>query len=437
MSKDKTEFTSWFRSAVPYIRAHRGKTFVVLTSTRAFHDEGCAGLVHDLALLTSLGIKLALVFDARRAIDAALGEQGMDAEWRNGVATAAAMECVKAVVGKLLMEAHAKFSMGLGDTPMSNAEIRVNAGNYVSAQPLGVIDGVDCEFSGQTRRVDARAIVNKLDAGEIVVLPPLGHSITGEAYSLCAVALAAEVAVALQADKLIYLMEKDSLLGLTGPERVNQWPQTEAQARLAQTDQSSAGYPFLKYAVEACAQGVERAHLLNQEEDGVILSELFTRDGSGLMLTVSAYDALRKAAVADIGGILNLIEPLERQGVLVKRSREKLELEADHFTLLARDGAIIGCAGLYPYPEDKVAEVAGLVVHPDYRNSGRGNQLLDEMEKEAARLGLNRVFVLTTQASHWFIERGFVEVSLETLPVARQTLYNYQRNAKVLLKDLS
>lgn len=437
MSKDKTEFTSWFRSAAPYIRAHRGKTFVVLTSTRALHDEGCAGLVHDLALLTSLGIKLALVFDARHAIDAALGEQGMDAEWRNGVATAAAMECVKTVAGKLLMEAQAKFSMGLGDTPMSNAEIRVNAGNYVSAKPLGVIAGVDCEFSGQTRRVDARAIINKLDAGEIVALPPLGHSITGEAYSLCAVALAAEVAVALQADKLIYLMEKDSLLGLTGPERVNQWPQTEAQARLAQTDQSSAGYPFLKHAVEACAQGVERAHLLNQEEDGVILSELFTRDGSGLMLTVSAYDALRKAAVADIGGILNLIEPLERQGVLVKRSREKLELEAEHFTLLARDGAIIGCAGLYPYPEDKVAEVAGLVVHPDYRNSGRGNQLLDEMEKEAARLGLNRVFVLTTQASHWFIERGFAEVSLETLPIARQTLYNYQRNAKVLLKDLS
>lgn len=437
MSKDKTEFTSWFRSAAPYIRAHRGKTFVVLTSPRAFHGDGCAGLVHDLALLTSLGIKLALVLDARHAIEAALGEQGLDAECRNGVTTAAAMECVKAVVGKLLMDAQAKFSMGVGDTPMSNAEIRVNVGNYVSAKPLGVIDGVDCEFSGQTRRVAAHAIVNKLDAGEIVALPPLGYSITGEAYSLCAVALAFEVAVALQADKLIYLMEKDSLLGLTGPERVNQWPQTEAQARLAQTDQSSAGYPFLKHAVAACAQGVERAHLLNQEEDGVILSELFTRDGSGLMLTVSAYDALRKAAVADIGGILNLIEPLERQGVLVKRSREKLELEADHFTLLARDGAIIGCAGLYPYPEDKVAEIAGLVVHPDYRNSGRGNQLLDEVEKEAARLGLNRVFVLTTQASHWFIERGFAEVSLETLPVARQTLYNYQRNAKVLLKDLS
>ena len=437
MSKDKAEFTSWFRSAAPYIRAHRGKTFVVLTSARALHGDGFAGLVHDLALLTSLGVKLALVFDARHAIEAALGERGLDAEWRNGVTTAAAMECVKAVAGKLLMEAQAKFSMGLGDTPMSNAELRMNAGNYVSAKPLGVIDGVDCEFSGQTRRVAADAIANKLDAGEIVALPPLGYSITGEAYSLSAVALASEVAVALQAHKLIYLMEKDSLLGLTGPERVNQWPQAEAQARLAQTDQSSAGYPCLKHAVAACAQGVERAHLLNQEEDGVILSELFTRDGSGLMITASTYDALRKAAVADIGGILNLIEPLERQGVLVKRSREKLELETDHFTLLARDGAIIGCAGLYPYPEDKIAEVAGLVVHPDYRNSGRGNQLLDAVEKEAARLGLNRAFVLTTQASHWFIERGFVEVSLETLPVARQTLYNYQRNAKVLLKDLS
>lgn len=437
MSKDKTEFTSWFRSAAPYIHTHRGKTFVVLTSTRALHGDGFVGLVHDLALLTSLGVKLALVFDARHAIEAALAEQGLHAECRNGVTTAAAMECVKAVVGKLLMEAQAKFSMGLGNTPMSNAEIRVNVGNYVSAKPLGVIDGVDCEFSGQVRRVAVTAIVNKLDEGEIVALPPLGYSITGEAYSLSAVALAAEVAVALQANKLIYLMEQDALLGLTGPEGVNQWPQPEAQARLAQTDQSSASYPFLKHAVEACAQGVERAHLLNQEEDGVILSELFTRDGSGLMITASTYDALRKAAGADIGGILNLIEPLERQGVLVKRSREKLELETDHFTLLARDGAIIGCAGLYPYLEDKIGEVAGLVVHPDYRNSGRGNQLLDAVEKEAAQSGLKRVFVLTTQAAHWFIERGFAEVSLETLPVAKQTLYNYQRNAKALLKDLS
>lgn len=437
MSKDKTEFTSWFRSAAPYIRAHRGKTFVVLTSARALHGDGFVGLVHDLALLTSLGVKLALVFDARHAIETALAKRGLDAECRNGVTTAAAMECVKVVAGKLLMEAQAKFSMGLGNTPMSNAEIRVNVGNYVSAKPLGVIDGVDCEFSGQVRRVAVTAIVNKLDEGEIVALPPLGYSITGEAYSLSAVALAAEVAVALQADKLIYLMEQDALLGLTGPEGVNQWLQPEAQARLAQTDQNSAGYPFLKHAVEACAQGVERAHLLNQEEDGVILSELFTRDGSGLMITASTYDALRKAAGADIGGILNLIDPLERQGVLVKRSREKLELETDHFTLLARDGAIIGCAGLYPYAEDKIGEVAGLVVHPDYRNSGRGNQLLDAVEKEATRLGLKRVFVLTTQAAHWFIERGFAEVSLETLPVAKQTLYNYQRNAKALLKDLS
>ena len=336
----------------------------------------------------------------------------------------------------MLLEIQAGLSMGLGNTPMSNSAIRVNTGNYISARPLGVIDGVDFELTGVPRYIDADAMTGKLDDGEIIVLPPLGYSVTGEAYNLSAVALAADTAIALQADKLIYLVEADELTAMTDGRKVSQLNRDDARELLGRTDEHTDSYLYLKHSLEVCINGVERVHLLSREEDGAILNELFTRDGSGLMITTSPYDVTRKAGAGDIGGILDLIEPHEQHGALVKRSREKLELEADHFTILLRDGVIIGCVGLYPYPEDRMGEVAGLVVHPDYQDTGHGNRLLDEVEKEARAQGLNNVFVLTTQAQHWFQEREFFEASLDDLPMAKQDLYNYQRNSKILVKRL-
>lgn len=435
---NKSQFVNWFRSASPYIRIHRGRTFVIQVSDRALRSDGFTALVHDLALLTSLGIRLVLVFGARVAIEAALDEKKLDSRRHNGVRITdpGVMGVVKEVAGRLLLEIQAGLSMGLGNTPMSNSAIRVNTGNYISARPLGVINGVDFELTGVPRYIDADAMTGKLDDGEIIVLPPLGYSVTGEAYNLSAVALAADTAIALQADKLIYLVEEDELSMLTDSREVSQLNREEARDLLNRVDEQSDGYLHLKHSLEVCINGVERVHLLNREEDGALLNELFTRDGSGLMITTSPYDVTRKAGAGDIGGILDLIEPHEQQGALVKRSREKLELEADHFTILVRDGVIIGCVGLYPYPGDRMGEVACLVVHPDYQDTGHGNRLLDEVEKEARAQGLDKVFVLTTQTHHWFQERGFQEASLEDLPMAKQDLYNYQRNSKILVKNL-
>ena len=435
---DNSQFVNWFRSASPYIRIHRGRTFVIQVSDRALRSDGFTALVHDVALLTSLGIRLVLAFGARAAIEAALDEKKVDSRHHDGIriTDAGTMDVVKEVAGRLLLEIQARLSMGLGNTPMSNAAIRVNTGNYVTAKPLGVIGGVDYELTGKTRCIDADAINARLNDGEIIVLPPLGYSVTGEAYNLSGVALAADVAVALQADKLIYLVEADELAAMTDGRKVNQLNQEDARKLLGRTDEHTDSYLYLKHGLEVCINGVERVHLLNREEDGAILNELFTRDGSGLMITTSPYDVTRKADAGDIGGILDLLEPHEQHGALVKRSREKLELEADRFTILTRDGVIIGCAGLYPYPDDGMGEVAALVVHPEYQDAGHGNRLLDEVEKEARAQGLDNVFVLTTQAQHWFLERGFLESSLEDLPMAKQDLYNYRRNSKILVKNL-
>ena len=435
---DKAQFVNWFRSASPYIRIHRGRTFVIQVGDNTLRSDGVTALVHDLALLSSLGVRLALVFGASAAIEAGLDEKKLASRYHDGVRVtdAKAMDIVKQVAGRLLLEIQARLSMGLGNTPMSNAAIRVSTGNYVSAKPLGVIGGVDYELTGKTRDIDTDAITARLSDGEIIVLPPLGYSVTGDAYNLSAPALAAEVAVALQADKLVYLVEADVMSALADDRKTNQFNRDGAQALLNQVTDDSDSYQYLKHALEASINGVERVHLLNREEDGAILNELFTRDGSGLMITTSPYDVTRKADSNDIAGILNLIEPHEQQGALVKRSREKLELEVDYFTILTRDSVIVGCVGLYPYPEDGMGEVAALAVHPEYQDAGHGNRLLDEVEKEARTQGLDNVFVLTTQAQHWFLERGFLESSLEDLPMQKQDLYNYQRNSKILVKRL-
>jgi len=438
MAIGRAQFVNWFRSASPYIHVHRGKTFVIQINDRLIKSDRFIHFVHDLALLGSLGIKLVLIFGARASIESYLNEKNINSAYHKGIriTDVDTMEYVKTTAGKLLMHIQAKLSMGLGNTPMSNAQIRVNSGNYVSAKPLGVIDGENYAFSGAIRRIDVEAVENKLANSEIVVLPPLGFSITGEAYNLSAVAMAAQVASALRADKLIYVMEEKYLSIFMDNKPVNQLNQAEAQGLLTHVEEHSDGYRYLKHGIEACVNGVERVHMLNREEDGVLLNELFTRDGSGSMITTTVYDVIRKATTNDIGGILDLIQPLEQQGILVARSREKLELEVSCFTLLVRDGVIIGSVALYPYPEESIAEVACLAIHPDYHNDGRGKQLLSEIEKEAKHQGMDRLFVLTTQSDHWFLKNGFTEMSIDTLPVQKQSLYNYQRNSKALIKTI-
>ena len=186
--------------------------------------------------------------------------------------------------------------------------------------------------------------------------------------------------------------------------------------------------------VHACQNGVNRCHLISFSQDGALLEELFTRDGAGTQVCKESYEQIRPATIEDVAGIIELIRPLEEQGALVKRSRELLETEISCFNVIIRDGAVVGCAALYPF--QKSGELACLATHPDYRNNERGELLLQAIEKQARKLGLNSLFVLTTQSVHWFQERGFEPGSPGELPVQKKSLYNYQRNSKVFSKPL-
>lgn len=439
MKKNKADraFVEGFRQSSPYIHAHRGKTFVVAFGGEAVADERFANLIHDLALLHGLGIRLVLVHGARPQIEERLRLRGADIAIENGlrVTDAAALACVMEAAGAVRVEIEALLSMGLANSPMSGARISVASGNFVTAKPLGVIDGVDYGLTGEVRRVDAAAIKNRLDAGAIALVPPLGYSPTGEVFNISAADVAKSTAIALGADKLILLVENriaDSRGRLIG----NMVPR-EVDALLGRKKRlSDRERRVLRGAAAACRGGVRRVHILARQLDGVLLTELFTRDGAGTLVTAEPYETIRTASIDDVAGILELIVPLEASGALTPRPRELLETEIERFTVVERDGTVIACAALYPFVKDRMGELACLAVHTEYRGGGKGDLLLEQIQQNARTQHLKSLFVLTTRTAHWFRERGFEAASIDILPGRKRDLYNWRRNSKVFVKPL-
>jgi amino-acid N-acetyltransferase len=436
--KDTTDFVHWFRSAAPYIHGFRGKTFVIAFGGELVADGGFVQLAHDVNLLNSLGVRLVLIHGVRPQVEARLTENGTALHYVGGlrVTDDAALACVKEAAGTVRVEIEALLSLGLANTPMAGADIRVASGNFVTAQPLGVRDGVDLLHTGEVRKIDAAAIRRRLDQHDIVLLSPIGYSPTGEIFNLSLEDVATQAAVELAADKLIFLMNTegvpDKARTIHNALTVNEARQVLEKAKKLPED---VAY-YLPCAITACTQGVKRAHLISRHRDGALLSELFTREGVGTLITPAPLETLRPATIDDVGGILGLIEPLERDGILVRRSRELLEMEVERFLVLESDGVIAGCAALYPFPEEQAAELACLAVAQDFRGRGFGELLLAEAEKRGKKAGFKKLFVLTTRTEHWFEERGFVDSSPDHLPKSKQALYNYKRKSKVLQKSL-
>ncbi len=437
--KDTTDFVHWFRSAAPYIHGFRGKTFVIAFGGELVSDGGFVQLAHDVNLLNSLGVRLVLVHGMRPQVEARLAENGTALHYVGGlrVTDDAALACVKEAAGTVRVEIEALLSLGLANTPMAGADIRVASGNFVTAMPLGVRDGVDLLHTGEVRKIDAAGIRRRLDQHDIALLSPIGYSPTGEIFNLSLEDVATQAAVELAADKLIFLMDHE---GVPSRGRAIHNALTVQEARKV-IEKKAGKLPedvnyYLPCAITACTQGVKRAHLISRHRDGALLSELFTREGVGTMVTPTPLETLRAATIDDVGGILGLIEPLEREGILVRRSRELLEMEVDRFIVLESDGVISGCAALYPFPEEQAAELACLAVSREYRGRGFGDLLLEEAEKRGKKAGFKQLFVLTTRTEHWFEERGFVDSSPDSLPKSKQALYNYKRRSKVLQKSI-
>ncbi|MFM9914176.1 MAG: amino-acid N-acetyltransferase [Rhizobacter sp.] len=438
-------FVPWFRSVAPYIHAHRSKTFVVAIAGELIAAGKLNTFAQDLALIHAMGIKVVLVHGFRPQVEEQLKAKGHVSRYSHGmrVTDAVALDCAQEAAGQLRYEIEAAFSQGLPNTPMAGSQIRVVSGNFITAKPVGVIDGVDFIHTGLVRKIDAVGIRQAIDFGALVMLSPFGFSPTGEAFNLSMEDVAASTAISLQADKLIYLTEVRGIpLDITDPDSC-----IDQELALADAEKLLASLPnpqqptdtafYLQHAVKASKSGVDRVHIVPFSVDGSVLIESFTHDGVGTMIVDEKLESLREATADDIGGVLQLIEPFENDGTLVKRDRTEIERDIDFYTVIEHDGVIFGCAALYPYPEKQTGEMAALTVSPNVQGQGDGERILKRIEQRARAMGLKSIFVLTTRTMHWFIKRGFEQVGPDWLPEARQRKYNWDRRSQVLIKTLS
>lgn len=437
LMENPEQFVQWLRSVAPYIHAFRGKTFVVAFPGELVIAGALPVLAQDLSLLHALGIKVVIVYGSRPQVEEQLALRNVQARFHNGlrITDVAALECAKEAAGELRLDIEAAFSQGLPNTPMAHAAIRIISGNFVTARPLGIVDGVDLELTGVTRKIAYEAIHPILAAGGLVLLSPLGFSPTGEVFNLTMEDVAVSAAKALRADKLIFITETPMMIDKTGAE-IHELSSHQVDAVLNYDCVPADSAFYLEHAVQACNGGVPRAHIIPFATDGSALLELFTHDGVGTMVSFENLESLRDATIEDVGGILKLIEPLEADGTLVKRGRELIEREINYFSVIEHDGVIFGCAALYPFPAEKMAEMACLIVNPEVQTQGDGERLLKHMENRARAAGLKKLFVLTTRTAHWFLKRGFVPATVDDLPKNRQQMYNWQRKSLVFTKNL-
>lgn len=431
------EAIDWFRTASPYINAHRGKTLVLGLPGSWLRSDLLPTLTHDLTLLTHLGLRLVLCFGLRAQIDDQLAQAQATSHIVAGrrVTDDQALSTIVSAAGVARNDLEAKLSMGLPNTPMAGARLSVSSGNFVTAQPFGVHDGIDFQHTGSVREIHEEAIHTLLNAGHLVLLPPLGYSLTGDVFNVMFNEVATDCAIALGADKLVFFVESlpiDDSGKVVRQASANRIGRLQHQTRTESDDLTQ----IIPNAIKACQQGVDRVHLLQSDDPNALLRELFTRDGAGTLITAERWEHIRSATIQDVGGIIKLIEPLQTNGSLVNRSREQLELDIEHFVISERDGTVVACAAMYSEQENSTAEIACIATHPDYRGEGRADQLLAHLEEQAKQSGFTYARLLSTHTGHWFVERGYLETVADELPELRRASYSHQRNSKIYRKLL-
>jgi amino-acid N-acetyltransferase len=434
---DPEQFIRGFRESSPYIHRFRGQTFVISLEDESLSDGTLSSIASDVALLRSLGIGIILVFGAFSRINHLLAKNSLQVETTPSgqVTTEKILGVIREAVGSVRFEIESALSSGGDNSSMSGAQLKVVSGNYVIARPMGVINGVDHYFTGKPRHIRADFIKSHIASGEVVLISPLGVSLSGELFFLDSRDVAQTVAEEIRAQKLLFLLNEEGI-----PERKGQSTREltskEAKALLLRETLSPNQKDHLGRAIDTVSAGVDRVHLVNRLQDGALLLELFTRDGCGTLISADPFESIMQATLEDIPGILEIIRPLEASGILKGRNRETIETDISLFSVTRRDRNIIGCGALYPFFDQKMGELACLAVHPDYRRCGRAGNLLSWFEKKARENGLESIFVLSTQTGHWFSERGFSPCRLEDIPPSRRASYNHQRKSLILKKNL-
>lgn len=432
LSKHKPHI-DWFRDAAPYINAHRGKTVVIALPSASIADPSIERFIHDVALLHFLGIKIILVHGSRHQIDAEMLKNNIESKFQHHIRVTSNENLELVTKAIMLNTSHltALFSTGLPNTSMSGARITVSTGNYINAMPVGVLDGVDMQHTGKVRDIQCDAIQQLLDQQHLIILPNLGFSKTGEIFNLSMTEVATQIAIKMQADKLIFIHQSETFNSIS-----NFSSSSDVRSWITQENLEYEDSDLLNHSARAIDHKVNRVHIINQSIDGGLLLELFTREGSGLLISNEEHKDLRQATIDDIGGISELIQPLIEAGQLVSRTNEQLEIEIPHFYVIEVEGLIAACVALFDMQNDS-AELACLAVHENYQNHGFASRLLQLCEQKAKKLSCDKLFSLSTQAEHWFLSKGFLNAAVNDLPGDKQAKIDQKRHSKILIKSIN
>ncbi len=407
----------WLRQTSPYINTHRGKTFVVWFSDSLIEADNFTTLVHDLTLLSHLGIRLVLVHGMRVQIDAELSRRQIASQYgtdsyskrRMRITTTESLPAITAVIGDIRCQLESAFSTGLPNSPMSGAQISLMSGNLIVARPYGIRDGVDYQHTGELRKLRVQKIRTLLNAEMVVVLPPIGYSPTGEMFNLLSEDVAMQAAISLTADKLIFLHSDAGSIG----SNLHEISTSDEQGKNEEQQFADSISSVIERSTYACKNGVNRCHIVDANNPDALLRELFTRDGSGLLINSGDYDNIRLADTNSVQGIMALIKPLMADGTLTHRTEQDLERQIDSFYITEREGSVICCASLQI--ANNAAQLGCLAVHPDFRASGKASEMLDHLIKVARQKKCTQLFGLSTRTGDWFLEHGFKEGSAELL----------------------
>lgn len=428
------------REVFMYAQRFVGKKFVIMISSSVIEDPRFPTLVRDLGILHRSGIQILLVPGAGKRIDEVLAAYGCDSRMENGirVSTEDQMPFIKMAafdVANMLM------------TQLSTLGLDSVIGSWVRARSLGVVNGVDFQFTGLVHKVDVRLIDKVLEDGMIPILPCIGWSQTGTPYNISSLELATFLAESLQAEKLFFITDSTQYSSEnyklpTDGVSIHETqivrfsvPAVREFLQMNRKPKNTTEYYLLELAARAASRNVSRVHIVNGKVEGVILKEIFSSVGSGTMIHSDPYDSIRDMRMDDIPAVLDIMEPNVEAGVLVRRDQTDLQSLAGDFVVFVTDGAIRGCGALHLY-DDGSAEVAGIAVDPNYSAAGIGQKVVEYLIEKAKRLQLRRVFLLTTRTADWFEALGFRRAAVKDLPAAKREKYDAQRNSRVLTLDL-
>lgn len=428
------------RTAFSYINRFKGHTFVIRVEGNLLDHSLFPLLIKDIVLLKKMGIRIALVPGARKRIDELLASAGI----------------VCPTVGDVRItppEAMPYVEMAAFDvsnrimTLLSEADCDAIIGNWVKARRLGVLDGIDYQCSGETERVKIDIVEKLLASGTVPIFPNIGWSATGKPYNISSSELAFTVASALRASKIFFITDFRGIAAddfetppgveITADNVISQLtaPQARSFLDLNKKHEKSSAYEIVSLAYRACQAGIERVHVIDGREDGMLLKEIFSNRGFGTMIYADPHENIRTAGHADIPDILKIMIPFMKENVLIPRRREDLEPRISDYAVYEVDGTVHGCGALHVRP-DRTGEIAGIAVDRIYANYGIGKKLVKYLLEKAESLGLEKVFLLTTHTADWFTDLGFVQGGIDDLPLEKKAAYNKSRNSLVLIYHL-